>query len=43
VQALADRLEQAGARVELRWQQGGHQLYPEELVAAREWLAQNLA
>ncbi len=43
VKALADRLEQAGARVELRWEQGGHQLYPEELIAATEWLAQNLA
>lgn len=43
VQALADRLEQAGARVQLRWQQGGHQLYPEELSAAQAWLAQNLA
>ncbi len=43
VQALADRLEQAGARVQLRWQQGGHQLYPEELAAAKAWLTQNLA
>lgn len=43
VQALADRLEQAGAKVQLRWQQGGHQLYPEELLAAKVWLAQNLA
>lgn len=43
VQALADRLEQAGARVELRWQQGGHELYPAELVATKAWLAKNLA
>jgi predicted esterase len=43
VQALADCLEQAGAHVQLRWQQGGHQLYPEELSAAKAWLDQNLA
>lgn len=42
VQALADRLEQAGAKVQLRWQQGGHQLYPEELVAVKAWLAHHL-
>ncbi len=42
VQALADRLEQAGAKVQLRWQQGGHQLYQEELLAVRDWLAQHL-
>ncbi|MGK0619735.1 alpha/beta hydrolase [Meiothermus cerbereus] len=43
VQALADRLENAGARVQLRWQQGGHQLHPEELSAAKAWLDLNLA
>ncbi len=42
VQALADRLERAGARVQIRWQQGGHQLYPEELLAAQAWLARQL-
>lgn len=42
VQALADRLEQAGAEVQLRWQQGGHQLYPEELLAAQVWLIEHL-
>lgn len=38
VQALADRLAGAGAEVELRWQEGGHELYGEELEAARVWL-----
>ncbi|MDX2003991.1 MAG: alpha/beta hydrolase [Meiothermus sp.] len=39
VQALADVLEVAGARVELRWQPGGHQLFGVELEAARGWLS----
>ena len=38
VQALADVLEQAGTKVELRWQPGGHQLFPVELNAAQHWL-----
>lgn len=42
VEALAQRLRQAGSEVELRWQQGGHQLYPEELLAARAWLEKTL-
>ncbi|RIH89583.1 alpha/beta hydrolase [Calidithermus roseus] len=43
VEALARRLEQAGAEVELRWQNGGHELHPEELEAAQDWLARHLA
>jgi len=39
VEALAERLEQAGASVELHWQQGGHELHPAELEAAKGWLA----
>lgn len=42
VETLAQRLRQAGADLELRWQQGGHQLYPTELEAAREWLEAHL-
>jgi phospholipase/carboxylesterase len=42
VDALADRLTQAGAKVDLRWQEGGHQLTPTELDVARNWLAGNL-
>jgi phospholipase/carboxylesterase len=42
VDALADRLTQAGARVDLRWQEGGHQITPGELDLARDWLAGNL-
>lgn len=38
VEALAQSLEKAGARVELRWQPGGHQLFQEELLAVQEWL-----
>ncbi|MER3554696.1 MAG: phospholipase [Meiothermus sp.] len=37
-ETLSQRLQQAGAEVELRWQTGGHQLYREELGAARAWL-----
>ena len=40
VQALADSLENAGAKVELRWQPGGHQLFGVEIEAARGWLNQ---
>jgi phospholipase/carboxylesterase len=42
VEALADWLERAGAAVELRWQEAGHELHSEELEAAREWLARHL-
>jgi predicted esterase len=42
VETLAQRLRQAGADLELRWQQGGHQLYPAELEVAREWLEAHL-
>lgn len=38
VRRLAALLEQAGARVELRWSPGGHGLSSEEIDAAREWL-----
>jgi predicted esterase len=42
VQALAERLTQAGAQVELRWQAGGHELYGEELEAVRVWLGNRI-
>lgn len=42
VEALARWLEQAGANVELRWQDAGHGLHPEELEAARAWLARRV-
>jgi len=42
VEALAGWLERAGAQVELRWQEAGHELHPEELEAARGWLARRL-
>ncbi|GIW31754.1 MAG: hydrolase [Meiothermus sp.] len=42
VEALAGWLERAGAEVELRWQEAGHELHSEELEAAREWLARHL-
>lgn len=42
VEALASWLERAGAEVELRWQEGGHELHSEELEAARKWLARHL-
>jgi predicted esterase len=38
VEALAERLAQAGARVQLRWQQGGHELHGQELEATGDWL-----
>lgn len=37
-ETLARRLEQAGAEVEIRWQNAGHPLYREELEAAKAWL-----
>lgn len=42
VEALAERLRQAGAEVDLHWQKTGHGLLPAELAAAREWLARRL-
>lgn len=42
VETLAQRLRQAGADLELRWQPGGHSLYPAELEAARRWLEAHL-
>ena len=42
VQALADALEQAGAEVDVKWQQAGHELAPPELGVVREWLAAHL-
>jgi predicted esterase len=42
VEALARWLEQAGANVELRWQDAGHELHPEELEAARARLARRV-
>ncbi|PZA07580.1 MULTISPECIES: alpha/beta hydrolase [unclassified Meiothermus] len=42
VEALAQRLRQGGAEVELRWQDAGHELHPEELEAARAWLARRV-
>lgn len=42
VEVLAQRLEQAGATVDLRWQQGGHQLFQEDLIAAKKWLAEHV-
>jgi len=38
VEALAERLRQAGARVDLRWTAGGHELAPAEIDAVAEWL-----
>lgn len=38
VEALASRLEQAGAEVDLRWQPTGHGLLRTELDQARQWL-----
>lgn len=39
VEALADHLRRAGARVELAWSDGGHALEPDELAAAKRFLA----
>jgi glyoxalase family protein len=37
---LAELLRQAGAKVTLHWESGGHALTDSEVRAAREWLAQ---
>ncbi len=36
---LVEMLREAGADVDLRWQEGGHSLTQDEVTAAREWLA----
>jgi predicted esterase len=38
VEALADRLRTAGAVVDLRWTEGGHELGADEIDAVAEWL-----
>ncbi len=38
--ALAEILEEAGARVSIHWHNGGHELGEDDMAAAREWLAQ---
>jgi len=38
VEALAARLRKAGAAVDLRWSNHGHELGPEEIDAVAEWL-----
>jgi predicted esterase len=38
VEALAARLKQAGADVDLRWSERGHELGPDEIDATAEWL-----
>jgi phospholipase/carboxylesterase len=39
VEALAERLRTAGATVDLRWSDRGHELAPEEIAATAEWVA----
>ncbi len=39
VEALAERLRRAGAAVDLRWTDGGHELAPEEIDAVAPWIA----
>jgi len=43
VEALADSLRRAGASVDLRWTEGGHELGPEEIDAVAEWLGVSTA
>lgn len=38
VERLAQVLQAGGAEVQLRWQQGGHELHPAELEAAQVWV-----
>ncbi|MBV9452623.1 MAG: alpha/beta hydrolase [Rubrobacter sp.] len=40
---LAELLQEAGATVELDWQPRGHDLGPDEIKAARDWLAEATA
>ena len=42
VEALERRLADAGARVEVRWLDGGHGLERGELEVVRQWLAPQL-
>jgi predicted esterase len=35
---LAALLQKCGANVDVRWQDAGHELRPEDMAAAREWL-----
>ncbi|RDI95718.1 alpha/beta hydrolase [Meiothermus sp. QL-1] len=42
VEALLDCLRRAGAEVEAGWWPAGHGLLPEELMAARAWLARRI-
>ena len=39
VEALADRLTRAGAKVDLRWTDAGHALLPAEIDEVAEWFA----
>jgi len=39
VERLATVLTEAGAEVTLRWDEGGHELAPDSVTAAKEWLA----
>jgi predicted esterase len=41
VEALARRLESAGAEVELTWSDAGHGLEPAEIALAGEWLSRH--
>lgn len=43
VEALAELLGRAGAKVDLRWAQTGHELMPEDLRGLRDWLGLHLA
>jgi phospholipase/carboxylesterase len=40
VERLAELLREAGARVRVHWEPGGHQITRAELDAAREWLGE---
>jgi predicted esterase/catechol 2,3-dioxygenase-like lactoylglutathione lyase family enzyme len=39
---LAEILREAGAEVTLHWEPGGHEVSPEVVAAAQEWLAQHV-
>jgi len=43
IERLAAMLQRFGANVMLRWQNGGHRLEHEEIIAAQSWLAQLVA
>ena len=40
---LAELLREAGTEVTLNWQPRGHDLGPDEIKAARQWLADTVA